>query len=265
MQKRRRITRPLSALLALLFLFSAVGFSAGGVSAAPATTAAPAAAPIGVPTESLGILLRDLFWANFVVLSFMYSPQGGYFYTEKEPPQALFGFNELYDRFTFLAWCFADTIHCKFRYDERDWLVQLWKGSYGMLLFTGGEIGIYNKPVQRELEHYDCAEKADWIGMEMTIYREGEKLFNRPMEDCWWETGFAFGILPNLFSAPRTNCTMESRLQFPDAKMAALFADQLAEKGFTKRKTVSTDFADSYAIKGDTVHLYWQAINESMF
>lgn len=208
---------------------------------------------------------RDAFFEAFVFLSFKYSPEEGYFYTVQEPFQAAFGFNELYDRFAFVANCYVDTIRCKFRYNSRDWMVQLWKGGYGVFLCTGGEVGIYNKPLDRGVEHYDSAKQGDWIGMEMTIYREGVRLFTRSLEDCWWLTGFAWGTLPGFFQAPRVQCVMDSTLTFPNAEMASLFAGQLTKKGFAKRNTVSTDTPDSFVLMGAKVHIVWQKITESAY
>jgi uncharacterized membrane protein YgdD (TMEM256/DUF423 family) len=261
LQTKRRFARRLLTLLLVLALLLPVGLpAANAASTAPATTAA---APEPVPTAATTALfhaLWDVFWGNFVFLSYMYAPREGYFYTEKVPFQAVFGFNALYDDFAFLANCYIDTIRCKFRYDNRDWMVQLWKGAYGVFLFTGGEMGIYNKPLDRGVEHYDSAKQADWIGMEMTIYREGEPVFSRPMENCWWLTGFGWGTLPGFLQSPRSACVLAGGLQFPTAEMAALFAGELAALGFARQKAVSTATPDAYAIEGDTVRLVWQNI-----
>jgi CYTH domain-containing protein len=210
--------------------------------------------------------LFDAFWSTFSFLDFMAYPRSGLVYNDKTAFQSAFGYNRVYDMFAFMANVYADTIRCKFSYDGRDWMVQLWKGAYAGFLCTGGEIGVYSKPASRMVEHYDSVQESpgDWLGMEMTIYNRGELLFTRPFDQYWWCTGYQVGYLHGFYKSPRTDCVMRTRLQFKNAEMAALFADELALKGFvlTPYLPEGIDLTECYALDGDTVSLVWRETAE---
>ena len=196
----------------------------------------------------------------------LYRPGEGYFYNTRSSPQWIFGFNGVYDALTFLAAAHVDTLHCKFTYGGRDWLVQIWKGAYAGALAVGGEIGVYTKPQGAPVEHYASALPGDWLGMEMSIYAGGRQLFTHPFGRHWWCTGYRVGRLEGFRSVPRENCAMVSRVQLKDAPMAALFADTLASKGFRAVKqppAVSTP--EAYCIQDDTVYFSWRSISESCY
>jgi len=195
-----------------------------------------------------------------------WEPEERYLYNPKHSPQWVFGFNGVYDAFTFLAACNVDTLRCKFTYGGRDWLVQLWKGAYGAFLAVGGEIGVYNKPQGAPVEHYYSALRGDWLGMEMRIYGQERLLFTRPFDTTWWSTGYQFGWLDGFWSKPRDNCAMVARIRFHDAPMAALFAGALQSKGFKATKQPpAADAPETYHIKGDTVWFSWRSVSESWY
>jgi len=209
--------------------------------------------------------LFDVFWETFEFMDFMMYPRSGLVYNQKNAFQSAFGYNELYDKFAFTMNVYADTMRCKFTYDDRDWLVQMWKGAYATFLCTGGEIGVYAKPTDRLLEHYDSVQDdpSDWLGMEMIIYKDNELLFTRPFDQYWWCTGYQISYLPGFYRSPRTNCAMESRLQFKNAEMAGLFADELARKGFVLVPyLLGPRSPECYTVDEDTVCFVWKNIAE---
>ena len=79
-------------------------------------------------------------------------------------------------------------------------MIQVWKGQYGLVL-VGAEVGVYTKPKDRQLEHYECAADEDLLRMEMEVQRldtvDGKSTWNRllyrPYDEYWWITGFVFG------------------------------------------------------------------------
>ena len=182
-----------------------------------------------------------------------------YLYSATISPQWLFGFNRMYDSFSFLIAADMDTLRCKFSYEGRDWLVQLWKGTYGAGFGLGGEIGIYSKAQWLPIEHYGSAPRKDWLGMEMSIYDRERRLFTRPFESSWWCTGFGL----NYETWSRENSAMLARIQFKDAPMAALFAASLASKGFAQAKQAPTvRTPETYYLIGDTVHFSWRTASD---
>lgn len=190
------------------------------------------------------------------------TPEGWYpyLYNTQASLQWLFGFNRMYDALAFFAAADMDTLRCKFTYEGRDWMVQVWKGAYAARHALGGEIGVYSKPQGMPIEHYGAAQRKDWLGIEMSIYNaEDRRLFIRPFEPAWWCTGYSLDYNVR----PREDCGMVARIQFKDAPMAALFAASLGSKGFSQTKqppTIKTP--ETYYVNGDTVHFSWRTASD---
>lgn len=132
------------------------------------------------------------------LLGYLYDPERKVFYTAKDPWQRNFGFNPVYDisaQFIFINY---NTDRYKFTADGKDWMIQLWKGQYG-LVFYGGEVGVYTKPLDRAVDHYDCAADEDMLRMSVNLYyydkakEQWEFRFERPYGLYWWCTGFKLG------------------------------------------------------------------------
>lgn len=208
----------------------------------------------------------DKFFEHAGAFTMRYEPRERYLYNHQYVPQWLFGFNPLYDAFTFAALCNVDTLRCTFTYQGRDWLIQLWKGAYAGLLATGGEIGVYTKPQGMPAEHYFSAWQDNWLGMEMQIYREGRLLFTRPFAQYWWCTGYQAGYLDGFLTKPRDHCVMAARLQLKNSDMAALFAAQLHSKGFQAIEAPpDPNDGDAYYSNGDSVWFSWRTASESWY
>ncbi len=177
-----------------------------------------------------------LFDSGF--LSYMFDPDGNYYYTNEDPWQRAFGFNELYDVGAAFCVMYYDTMRLYFEYDDKDWLIQYWKGQYGWV-FIGSEIGVYNKPTSRILEHYDSANDEDALKMSLVCYRNGEEIFTRGYGTYWWITGFVPGMLDSF--TDRSEITMESRITMKDTTMLAAVRAALDENiadGVTVEYTV---------------------------
>jgi len=216
---------------------------------------APEASP------SLFARLWDLFWGNTQFLSYMFNFGENYAYNSRFSFQWIFGFNPIFDFMAPVAGCFIDTLRSTFEYEGRTWKLQMWKGSYLYGLTTGGEIGLYSKPLSRPFEHYDSAGVGDWIGMEMTIYHNDDFLFTRPMQTRWWQTGYSFIITDNVFNSK--HITLLAALRFNSPGMAQAYAQTLAGKGFTLVDALPTENhrhqLDMYTIQGSTVRVLWRS------
>jgi len=161
-------------------------------------------------------------------------------YTPTNSWQRGFGFCELYDIFSPAAMFYYKTIRFKFRYGDKDWLIQLWKGQYSVTI--GAELGIYNKPADREEEFYDCASDDCMMPVSLKLYKWNKLVFERPLQTHWWMTGFKAGIcLP-------FELKMLGSIEFPCAEMKDAFTDACGEKYFTSFK---------YTVQGNTVNFVW--------
>ncbi|MBQ7956752.1 MAG: DUF4474 domain-containing protein [Clostridia bacterium] len=209
---------------------------------------------------------------NATLLSYKVSPDG-YFYTDDDPWQRNFGFNEVYDIATPYTFMYYDTFRVFFDYGTyeegelagvpagtpKQWMLQPWKGQYGMVLY-GAELGVYTKPETRETPHYDCANDKDKQHMAMTVYKDEKEAFTMPYKDHWWITGFKPGALVNYtdMSKPHSQLIIKFTIDFDSPEMAKSFAKGLEERGFDQvgfLDTVNFSKVDVFTLgTGDKAH-----------
>ncbi len=210
------------------------------------------------------------------VAGYRYEPNGDYFYTDdKECWQKNAGYNEFYDNYAPAAAMFIDQIRIRFTYENKDWMIQLWKGQYGWL-FVGAETGVYTAPAgtykggKGDPNHYDCAAQEDWLNMQLDCYwsknNDGhyKKIFTRPYDKYWWATGFVWGQLTK-YSKPRTELKAKNRITFKSEEMANLFVQGLREAGFVRAVGSDQLVDDSYYQSGKDVWLLWSSIQHDSF
>ncbi len=206
--------------------------------------------------------------SEFAVLGYQYQPNGDYYYcNDRDCWQTDFGYNEMYDKYAAATVMYIDCVRVRFTYNNIDWMIQLWKGQYGWL-FIGSEIGVYtaehgaNTGASSDINHYNCAEKENWLKMDMTLYWQETAggpykfQFKRTYNDYWWCTGFKEGLLHD-FTSPRDELKVKSRITFKSAAMANLFLDGLRSRGFAKAPAADKLSDDSYFQNGADVYFLW--------
>ena len=220
------------------------------------------------------VITKDDFVKNFLeknqILSYQYSYVDDYYYTDdKNCWQDTFGYARIYDLAAPYIALEYDYTRVFFTYEDRDFMVQLWKGQYGYV-FYGSEIGIYTKDVSDKdpgmLTFFGKAEEEYWPTMEMTLYHENlngewEREFIRDYDKYWWCTGFKPGHLRQV--EPADELRMVAKITFKDAKMAKQFALGLKDCGLTRAANVNSLENDNYYRVKDTVHVRWQDISEA--
>ena len=214
-------------------------------------------------------LLKNLLESN-QVLSYQYSYVDDYYYTnDKDAWQHGFGFGKIYDYVSPYILLEYDYIRVFFTYEDKDWMLQMWKGQYG-LVFYGGEIGIYNRPHSDDgidaWTMFDCPEEEDWLKMEMTLWHEDiygnwNREFTRAYDYYWWCTGFKNGHLRQ--EEPADELRLTGRITFKDEEMAALVADGLAECGLEMSTTKKGMSVDGFYMDGSDVYFSWQNVSEA--
>lgn len=175
---------------------------------------------------------------------FEYDEKQGIYYSHLNPLQRQFGFNLVYDMAAPMVGMIYDTKRIEFNYKGKEWMIQIWKGQYGMT--CGAEVGLYNRDPERNFQ-YDCADDEELIEMQFDFYNQNEFVFSRGPEKHWWLTGFKIlnvGV-PVLID-------LDITLKFTDKVMAQAFARSL-------KKTASTSLIDpiTYTIRGSTVNIKW--------
>jgi hypothetical protein len=146
---------------------------------------------------------------------FTYEPSQDIILSRMDALQRHFGYAYGYDA---AAPAMSALIDCEpifFDYAGKHWMIELWKGQYG--LESGCEIGVYTRaigsqnPVLALLDatvgkrygdstpshnlFYECASDEDRLEMSLTLRRSGTPLFTRGPEKHWWLTGFKWGVL----------------------------------------------------------------------
>lgn len=162
------------------------------------------------------------------LVGYGYDAKGGVFYATGEGWQREVGYTEAYDRAAVLVAMPLDTIRIKFNYDDKQWMVQLWKGFYGFL-FSGCEIGFYNRPISTsdDLKTYTIV-KPDYYQDITVKFNYLFHSFTRS-DHCWWLTGFTPTANISLLQAPYTIplMTMETTIKFNDAGFYNAFVQGL--------------------------------------
>ncbi len=214
-------------------------------------------------------LLRSLL-EKHQILSYQYSYIDDYYYTnDKEAWQYNFGFGKIYDLASPYILLEYDYVRVFFTYENKDWMLQMWKGQYG-LVFYGGEIGIYNRDHvedgMNEWTFFNCPDEEDWLNMEMTLWHEElngtwTREFSREYDKYWWCTGFKNGHLRN--EEPADELRMTGRITFKDEKMAEIVADGLEECGFGISGSKDKIGLDQFYREGKDISFCWQNISEA--
>lgn len=216
-----------------------------------------------------GNLVRD-FLEDKQILSYQYSYVDDYYYTnDKEAWQYNFGFGRIYDFFAPYLLLEYDYVRIFFTYENKDWMLQMWKGQYGMI-FYGGEIGIYNREHSEkginDWTFFECPAEDDWLDMEMTLWHQEidgswTREFTREYGKYWWCTGFKNGHLRQ--EEPADELRMTGRITLKDEKMAKIVADGLKECGFKEAFSENEITLDRYYASGKDIKFCWQNISEA--
>ncbi len=194
--------------------------------------------------EELQNMLKDTGYA--------YDYQQDIFYSLKNPWQKRYGYCRLYDESAAPLGMIFDCEPVCFEYRGKHWMIELWKGQYGMT--TGAEIGIYNTD-RPEIDIpelfagtiYDCAGEAEYLNMAYTLIKNGKVLYVRA-DRHWWLTGFKLGM----FSKP-SSLTMVATITFPDMDMRTAFLEGLRQLGYRESEfhesglTVTVVFTKPYS------------------
>ena len=151
---------------------------------------------------------------------YSYDAEQDIYYTNMNPWQRHFGFTGEYDTGASYLNMEYLTFKCDFTYGDKYWRIQCWKGQYALL--SGAEMGVYTKDIDSSLseDFYACASDDNLLEMGFDFYKTTKdynnrnRLFYRPVEFHWWQTGFKFG-----YCNP-TNCVAVMTLRAKDSKMA---------------------------------------------
>lgn len=187
---------------------------------------------------------QDQINQDLKAAGFAYDRRQDIFYSRMDCWQREMGYCRLYDE---AAPSFHMVMHCEpipFSYAGKRWLIELWKGQYG--LTTGGEIGVYC--TAKEDVHspaftgvfYEPIRDDERLPMSFVLRRNGRVLF-RCSGIHWWLTGFRLGVFSH-----RDALSMDAKIRFPNRAMCRAFVGGLENAGYRKGE---------FTVRGTTVRI----------
>ena len=165
------------------------------------------------------------------IAGFAYDPKQDIYYSKMDAWQRNAGFSRLYDEAGALMSMVMDCEPVRFEYGGEKWLIEFWKGQYGMV--TGGEIGVYTGGIDVNIlgiyngTLYSSASNNDLLEMSYALKKNGNLLFTRTGKH-WWLTGFKLGE----FSEP-SELTMDISITLKDETMRDAFISGFRAAGYS--------------------------------
>ena len=190
--------------------------------------------------------------------------ENGIFYVAHERWTKTSGFNQIYNLSNPLIQLVYGTVAVKFQYGNKDWLVRLWKGRYGLVML-GGEIGVFNKPADQVEERYYSASADEELVMAMEVYQHNfsknqtKHLFTRGPESAWWFNGFVPGSFHEYNKKPEI--IIVGTIQFPGEEMLQAFEAAFAAAGFVQGSP-TRDNPETYVTSGNSLKFCWQYLDQ---
>lgn len=188
--------------------------------------------------------------------------------------QRKFGFNKYYDMGAMFVNFYLQTIRAYFTYDNKDWLIELWKGEYAMAT-VGCEVGFYYREHNQSLLEnpgadwllYKSVEDEDAMPVSMKLWQYVKATDETPVmkidyskRNCWWAADFETGVLEK--HRDQTTLVMVATIDFPTTKIRDLFTEQLDNKGFREGSINAYHNVDRYDVDGRTVTICWRNFKE---
>lgn len=166
-------------------------------------------------------------------LGYSYDPCQDIFVTRTDAPQKLFGYTQLYDLSAAYFNMVFDYETIYFNYRGRTWLLEIWKGQYG--LSSGCELGIYYAdsivdPKDYSTTLFHAVDAKDMLDISLKLNRHctGKACSHSRMgyhrSRHWWLTIFK----PGTFSLPQ-NLFVNASVHFKDYAMLSAFLDSFEE------------------------------------
>lgn len=159
---------------------------------------------------------------------FAYLPSEDIFTSRLDAWQRDKGYEAKYDTMAVGAGMVIDAFPVYFNYEGRTWLVEFWKGQYG--INTGGEVGIYHAkgvipPHAYHTAHFEAVSDAE-LPRICSCLDTAEETFYEICARHWWLTGFRMGV----YTKP-SRLRLATTLIFPEQEMALAFWEGLRKTG----------------------------------
>ena len=157
-------------------------------------------------------------------LGYCYSSSWDIISTRNDAWQGEIGYRALFDKAALHFNMSFDALPVYFHYQGATWLIELWKGQYG--ISTGAEVGVYRADgllPESEISSapFHAVDDSHYLSMSFTLRRNGT-IIARSRKSTWWLTAF----LPGVYSKP-SHLTLDVSICFPDTAMQEAFCNSL--------------------------------------
>lgn len=158
--------------------------------------------------------------------------------TRTDAWQKKFGYGEFYDKGALAMQMVFDREPVYFNHRGKTWLVELWKGQYG--ISTGAEAGIYHSssivpPSLRQQTIFQAVREDEMLPIGLRLTNSGTPLFTLK-QTHWWLGGF----VPGTCTLPE-DLTLEVTLTFPEDSISLSFIQALITLGYKEKDILACD------------------------
>ncbi len=155
---------------------------------------------------------------------YCYEPCNDTFSTTIDAPQRIFGYTSLFDLYAPHFNMVFDCMPIYFDYNGRTWLIEFWKGQYGINI--GCEVGIYKADsivasIQQNTTLFHSVKNEEMLPMSISLYHNDKKISHLSKKH-WWLTAFHMGC----YCEPK-DLVVQVCITFPNAEMLAAFVNSL--------------------------------------
>lgn len=183
---------------------------------------------------------------------YQYIPSQNIFIGRLDAWQRNFGYEALYDKAAVRFNMVYDFVPVYFDYNGKSWLIEFWKGQYGINI--GSEIGVYNVDYivdeeKRTRTHYHAVGDEEMLEMAFILYDERKRRYTWEQRH-WWLAAFQTGICQK-----PSNMQLRLRIRFPNTDMAMAFVEGLKQADYPAGCVewnciwVTVDFSREGAVK----------------
>ena len=144
----------------------------------------------------------------------------GFFSSTIDAWQKAAGYTWFYDYMAPRFQMVFDALPVYFDYQKKTWLIEFWKGQYG--INTGAEIGIYHadrllSEAEYQVAHFAAADEHEMLSCSLHLC-ETDGTYVQISEKHWWLTAF----IPGVFSCPQ-DLRLKAAVYFPNEEMMDAF------------------------------------------
>lgn len=167
---------------------------------------------------------------------YKYIPEWDVFSSRVDAWQRQFGYGTVYDQASVYFNMVLQTLPVYFDYEGRTWLIQVWKGQYGIC--TGCELGLYHAnglvdESQRKDAVFQAVDNDEMLDLSIELWRQGIRIASLNQRH-WWLTAFDVGTF-----SQSSELSLDISIRFPNHEMKDAFYFSLLKQGVNRRDIFS--------------------------